>query len=178
MAYLHGPHHGLLDAEAHLLQVYEQLVEEVQQSPDSLAGQITLDPIGLNPKNPKLIPDEIGGMADEFLDQSGWTHVAGNAQDPHAELVREQNGVLRINCRECVSFLSRPPSARCTEHGESVAAAIGPIWPSSAVPRKPCARFCWSSNSRHLRAVQSSIELTAIFGQRYVAPGLSIASVA
>lgn len=109
MAYLHGPHHGLLDAEAHLLQVYEKLVEEVQRSPDSLARQITLDPIGLNPKNPKLIPDEIGGMADKFLDQSSWTHVAGNAQDPRAELVREQNGVLRINCRECVVIFPSSP---------------------------------------------------------------------
>lgn len=111
MAYLHGPRHGELDAETKLLQVYERLVEEMQHSPDSLAGQITLDPIELESRGyDQSVPRQIGEMADNFLSEHGWTHIIGKPDGPHATLIRKQDGVLRINCRECVCF-PFPPSS-------------------------------------------------------------------
>ncbi|GAA5871722.1 hypothetical protein JCM3774_003030 [Rhodotorula dairenensis] len=105
MAFLHGPHCGHLDPEARLLQVYQVLVALVQTGSGSPSGEVTLEAIDFGrhekPHTFEQIPEKIGQMADAFLSKSGWTSIAGSAQDLEAELVREQHGVLRINCRDC-----------------------------------------------------------------------------
>lgn len=104
MTFLHGWHDGNLDPEGHLLQVYQELVTALQHCPNGQEITLSVIDFGRHEKRRvfEQIPVKIGEMADVFLSQSGWTSVAGSARDLGAEVVREQRGVLRTNCRECV----------------------------------------------------------------------------
>ncbi|GAA5989269.1 hypothetical protein JCM10908_001233 [Rhodotorula pacifica] len=171
MAFLHGQPRGWLAAEAHLLQLYKDLVTSAQRGGDTFVEEMKLDAVefseqDLKPGQLDLVPGKIGKMVDAFLDQSGWTRVQGNVGSPDAVLVRKQKGVLRINCRDCCDRTNLGQFSCSAQAIRKILQELG-LPPLDGSPLDQAHRNLWADNGNVLsRIYTGGNSMTANFIER------------